>query len=176
MVRELGLIATAGFNNNWRTRDNLEQTPGSSDLSVLDKDYRTRRHREPRGHQRLARPVLRVRRGNKLRWTNLYVHDTLKRTSLAEGTKQPASGADYCEQNTGWYERELLSTQLTGDLNLDPLTIDARASHSKSKRDAPYELGIGYSAAIRLRSPYGAYFINRLDNGQTGYATLRSRI
>src|SRR5690606_41752645 len=38
---ELGVIATAGFNNGWRTRDNIEQTPATFDLSVIDKDYRS---------------------------------------------------------------------------------------------------------------------------------------
>ena len=52
-----------------------------------------------------------------------------------------------------------------------PLTIGARASYSKSKRDAPYELAIGYQRSNQAASPYGQFFLNRLDNGQTGYAT-----
>src|SRR5690606_21741792 len=37
---DLGLVATAGYSNGWRTRDNVEQTSASLDLSSLDKDYR----------------------------------------------------------------------------------------------------------------------------------------
>src|SRR5690606_41878789 len=37
---DLGLVATAGYRNGWRTRDNVEQTSASLDLSSLDKDYR----------------------------------------------------------------------------------------------------------------------------------------
>ena len=37
---ELGLIATAGYSNAWRTKDITEQSPASLDLSRLDKDYR----------------------------------------------------------------------------------------------------------------------------------------
>jgi outer membrane receptor protein involved in Fe transport len=49
------------------------------------------------------------------------------------------------------------------------VTIGARGSYSKSKREAPFELDIGY-VRTNQDSPTGAYYINRLDNGQTGYA------
>ncbi|MFZ9993933.1 MAG: TonB-dependent receptor plug domain-containing protein, partial [Steroidobacteraceae bacterium] len=37
---EVGFVATAGYSYGWRTRDILEQTPASLDLSTVDKDYR----------------------------------------------------------------------------------------------------------------------------------------
>ncbi len=168
---QLGLIATAGLSNKWRTTDSLEQTPGSFDLSVIDKDYR----RITTGNSAVTNGLLGLGYefgdGNKLRWTNLYIHDTLNRTSLAEGHQNnQRPGADYLEQSTGWYERQLLSTQLTGEFKLDPVTLGARASYSKSKREAPFELDIGYVRTNQAATPTGAYFVNRLDNGQTGYA------
>ncbi len=168
----IGLIGTLGFSNDWRTRDILEQTPGSADLSVIDKDYQ----RVSTGNRAVTNGMIGLSyefgAGSKLRWTNLYVHDTLKHTSLAAGVQNnQRSGADFQEQSTGWYERQLLGTQVTGEIHLDPVTIGARASYSKSKRDAPYELAIGYQRSNQDASPYGEYFLNRLDNGQTGYAT-----
>jgi outer membrane receptor protein involved in Fe transport len=168
---QLGFIATAGVSNKWRTNDNTEQTPGSFDLSVIDKDY----HRVTTGNSSVTNALVGLGYefgdGSKLRWTNLYIHDTLKRTSLAEGSQNnQRPGADYLEQSTGWYERQLMSTQLTGEIKLDPVTLGARASYSKSKREAPFELDIGYVRTNQAASPTGAYFINRLDNGQTGYA------
>ena len=168
----IGLIGTAGFSSNWRTRDNIEQTPGSADLSVIDKDYR----RVGTDNRAVTNAMVGLNYefglDSKLRWTNFYVHDTLKHTSLASGFQNNQRlGADYLEQTTAWYERQLLSTQLTADIGLDPLTIGARASYSKSKRDAPYELAIGYQRSNQASSPYGQFFLNRLDNGQSGYAT-----
>lgn len=169
---ELGFIATAGFNNGWRTRDNIEQTPASFDLSVIDKDYRS----VATENRAVTNALVGVGYGfgeHTLRWTNLYIHDTLKRTSLAEGRQNSQRpGVDFVDQSTAWYERELLSTQITGEFKVDPLTVSARASYSTSERDAPYELGIGYVRTNQAASPYGAYFINRLDNGQTGYADI----
>lgn len=170
---ELGLIATAGFSNDWRTRDNLEQTPASFDLSVIDKDYRSVATENRVVANALVGLGYEFGEGNALRWTNLYIHDTLKRTSLSEGKQHSQRpDVDFRDQTTGWYERELLSTQLTGGFNLDPLQINARASYSTSSREAPYELGIGYVRTNQAASPYGGHFINRLDNGQTGFAEI----
>jgi outer membrane receptor protein involved in Fe transport len=170
---ELGVIASAGFNNSWRTRDNLQQTPGNADLSLVDKDFRSVQTENHAVANALLGFGYSFGSGNTLRWTNLYIHDTLKRTSLAEGKQNnQRPGADYNQQDTALYERELLSTQLTGGFNLDPVTISTRASYSTSKRDAPYELGLGYVRTNQAASPYGAYFINRLDNGNTGYAEI----
>jgi hypothetical protein len=168
---ELGLIATGGFDNKWRTRDNLEQTPASADLAFLATDYRS----VATENRVVTNGLLGVgyqMDDNQLRWTNLYVHDTLKRTSLAEGTNSQNPGRELREQDSAWYERQLMSTQLAGTLQFDPLRIDARASLSQSKRKAPYELGIGYSRSNDSGNPYGAYFINGLDNGATGFATV----
>jgi outer membrane receptor protein involved in Fe transport len=168
----IGLIGTAGFSNSWRTRDILEQTPGSADLSFIDHDYQ----RVSTDNRAVTNGMLGLSyefgAGSKLRWTNLYVHDTLKRTSLAMGQENSQRlGADFLEQSTAWYERQLMGTQLTADLKFDPLTIGARASYSESMRNAPFELDIGYQRSNQAGSPYGEHFVNRLDNGQAGYAT-----
>jgi outer membrane receptor protein involved in Fe transport len=168
----IGLIGTAGFSNGWRTRDILEQTPGSFDLSFIDHDYQ----RVSTDNRAVTNGMLGLSyefgAGSKLRWTNLYVHDTLKRTSLAMGHENSQRlGADFLEQSTAWYERQLMGTQLTADLKWDPLSIGARASYSESQRNAPFELDIGYQRSNQAASPYGEYFVNRLDNGQAGFAT-----
>jgi hypothetical protein len=170
---ELGLIATAGFSNKWRTRDNTEQTPASFDLSAVDKDYRNVATENRIVLNALLGLGYEFGEGNKLRWTNFYVHDTLKRTSLAEGKQNNQRlGADFREQSTAWYERQLFTTQLNGSFNFDPVKVDARAAYAKSRRDAPFELGLGYVRTNQAGSPYGSYFINRLDNGQSGFGRI----
>ena len=169
----LGVIATAGFSNKWRTRDNIEQSPGSFDLSVLDKDYRSVATENRVVANGLLGLGLEFGEGSRLRWTNLYVHDTLKRTSLAEGRQNNQKpGVDFRQQDTGWYERQLLATQLAGNVELQSVSLGARGSYSRSRRNAPYELGIGYSRSNVAASPFGDYYINRLDNGQTGFADI----
>jgi TonB-dependent receptor len=168
----IGLIGALGFSSHWRTRDNTEQTPGSADLSVIDKDYR----RVGTDTRAVTNGMLGLSyefgAGSKLRWTNFYVHDTLKHSTLASGVQNNQSeGADFLEQTTAWYERQLLSTQVTADIRLDAWTIGGRGSFSKSQRDAPYELSLGYERSNQAASQFGDTFLNRLDNGQTGYAS-----
>ena len=170
---EIGLIATAGYSNSWRTKDNIEQSPANASLSLIDKDYR-----EVASENRIVVNGLlglgyEFGEGNRIRWTNLIVRDTLKRTALSEGKQNSQKpGFDFVEQQTAWYEREVWSTQLSGGLNVDPLKIDARVAYAESSRSAPFELGVGYSRSNNAASPYGPYFINRLDNGQTGFANI----
>jgi outer membrane receptor protein involved in Fe transport len=170
---ELGLIATAGYSNAWRTKDIIEQSPASLDLSRLDKDYRKVASENRIVINGLTGLGYEYGDGHRLRWTNLIVRDTLKRTSLAEGKQNNQRPTfDFLEQETGWYERQLWSTQLSAGFNLDPLKVDARVALAKSTREAPFELGMGYSKSNIAASPYGNYFINRLDNGQTGYGRI----
>jgi len=170
---EIGLVATAGYSNAWRTKDNVEQSPANADLSLIDKDYR-----EVASENRIVVNGLlgvgyEFDEGNRIRWTNLIVRDTLKRTALSEGKQNSQKpGFDFVEQQTAWYEREVWSSQLSGGLNFDPLKVDARVAYAESNRSAPFELGVGYSRSNNPTSPYGSYLINRLDNGQTGFANI----
>ncbi|MFM8479713.1 MAG: TonB-dependent receptor domain-containing protein, partial [Gammaproteobacteria bacterium] len=170
---EFGIVATAGYSNAWSTKDNTEQTAADAALALIDKNYR-----EVSTENRIVVNGLlglgyEFGEGNKLRWTNLIVRDTIKRTALAEGIQSSQkTGFDFIEQNTGWYEREVWSSQLSGGLNFDPFKVDARVAVANSRREAPFELGVGYSRSNIAASPFGSYFINRLDNGQTGFAEI----
>lgn len=170
---ELGFIGTAGYSNAWRTRDITEQTPASFDLATLDKDY----HRVTTENRIVVTGLAGLGyewgEGNRVRWTNLLVRDTIKRGSVAEGkqnSQQPTF--DFLEQETGWYERQLWSTQVNGGFEFAGFKLGARASYAESSREAPFETAIGYSRSNLAASPYGAYYLNRLDNGQTGYARI----
>lgn len=167
---DLGLVATAGYSNNWRTRSIQEQSAASFDLATVDKDYRKVASENRIVANALVGLGYEADNGNKFRWTNLLIRDTLKRTSLAQGKQNSQRPSfDFLEQETGWYERQLWSTQLSAAFDLGFVRVDARAAYAQSTREAPFELGIGYSRSNLAASPYGASFINRLDNGQTGY-------
>ena len=170
---ELGLVATAGYGQSWRTKDNIEQSAADADLSILDKDYRQVSTENRIVVNGLLGLAYEFGDGHRIRWTNLIIRDTLKRSALAEGKQNSQRpGRDFLEQETGWYERQVWSTQLSGGFDLDPVKLDLRAAYANSSRKAPFELGFGYSRSNVGADPYGAYFINRLDNGQTGFASI----
>ena len=170
---ELGVVATAGYSQNWLTKDNIEQNAADADLAFLDKEYRQVSTENRIVVNGLFGLGYEYGEGNKVRWTNLIIRDTLKRTSLSEGKQNSQRpDRDFLEQETGWYERQVWSTQLSGSFNFDPVKIDLRAAYANSRREAPFELAFGYSRSNAAADPAGAYFINRLDNGQTGFASI----
>ncbi len=168
-----GLIATIGYSNKWRTRDTLQQTASTLDLSEKELDF-----------QRIITDNRIVVNGllgfglesgeQKIRWTNLFIRDTLKQARLGVGTRQTTSPtATLMQQDTAFYERQLIDTQLVGDFKLSPdVTLNLRAAYANSQREAPDEFSFEYYRSNLANDPLGALFINRLNNGQQGTAEV----
>jgi outer membrane receptor protein involved in Fe transport len=168
----LGLIATAGYSNKWSVRDTIQQSSLTQDLSVLENDF----ERVITDNRIVANALVGVGfefGDNKIRWTNLYIHDTLKNTRLGIGQRHGNETTDFQQQDTRWYERQLIDTQLVGEFKLSPvLSLDLRGSYANSKRKSPSELSFEYVRTNVEADPYGNYFINRLNNGNGGDATV----
>ncbi|MGN6280098.1 MAG: TonB-dependent receptor domain-containing protein [Sphingomonas sp.] len=165
----LGIIANAGYSNSWRTRDTTQQTPSSADLSQKELDYQ----RVITDDHIVVNGLLGVSLesgANKVRLTNLFIRDTLKQTRLGRGF-ETTTGFTRLDEDTAWYERQLIDTQLAGQFKLGNLGVDVRGGYANTKRNAPYELSAGYVRSNRANDPFGNYFINRLNNGQTGSAS-----
>ena len=146
----IGVIAAAGYSSNWRTRDTLQQTSLDPQLAGTP--------------QRSFRTVITDNRvvvnglfgvgaefgEHELRWTNLYIRDTLKQGRLSSGFNrnvadpQPGLPSSIIEQNTYWFERQLMNTQLVGEFKFGDLSIDLRGTYANSQRESPYERDISY--------------------------------
>jgi outer membrane receptor protein involved in Fe transport len=167
----LGLIATAGYSNKWVTRDQTQQNSLTPDLSTLENDFR----RVTTDNRIVANALLGLGLefgDNKIRWTNLYIRDTLKHTRLGLGNRQETT-VDYMQQDTAWYERQLIDTQFVGEFKLTPeLSLDLRGGFANSQREAPDELTMEYVRTNSAADPYGNLFVNRLNNGNGGDATM----
>ncbi|MCB2013819.1 MAG: TonB-dependent receptor [Sphingobium sp.] len=168
---ELGIIATAGFSNKWRTRQTLNQFAKGNDLSTAVTDF----VKVTTDNRIVVNGMLGVgfeSGQNKIRWTNLYVRDTLKQASLSSGKRLANTpGFDFLKQSTAWYERQLIDTQLVGEFDLDGLSVDLRAGYANSQREAPYELDFEY-VRRNDNTQFGDFFVNALDN-QTGGANVK---
>lgn len=170
---DLGVIAAAGFSNKWRNRQALQQTPtANADLSALEKDFT----RTTTDNRVVANGMLGfgLEWGeNKVRWTNLYIRDTIKQARLGVG-RNPAQNpdTDRMKQDTAWYERQLIDTQLVGEFKpTDGLSVDVRAGYANSQREAPYEFSFEYVRTNAAADPFGALYVNRL-NGNAGEASV----
>ena len=144
----LGVIAAGGISNTWRTRDNRQQQTDDID-GGLTNDFRT----VLTDNRAVVNGLLGFGAEfgeNKIRWTNLYIHDTVKQGRLSEGNTanigipSPYDVPAFITQNTSWFERQLIDTQLTGEFKFGNFAFDTRGSYAKTERNSPYERQFTY--------------------------------
>ena len=151
----IGLIAGGGISNTWRTRDAIQQVAIDQDGTLVS-DFRN----VATDHRALVNGLFGVGAEfgrNRIRWTNLYIHDTLKQAILGKGTDQ--NNLDLLNQNTNWFERQLFTTQGVAELKLGDLNVDLRGAYANTQRNSPYERTFTY-----LYSPQVRDYINNLAN------------
>ena len=169
----LGILFNAGFSNKWRTRDTLQQTASTLDLSQKELDFQ----RVITDNRVVANALVGfgIEAGEqKIRWTSVFIRDTLKQARLGVGTRQNLSPtATLMQQDTAWYERQLVNSQIVGEMKLSPdVNLSFRVGYANSKREAPEEFSFEYYRSNQASDPFGALFINRLNNGQQGSAEV----
>jgi hypothetical protein len=161
----LGVIAGGGFSNTWRTRDATQQV--AQDLNGgLDRDFRS----ITTDHRALVNGLVGFGAEfgeHRIRFTNVYIHDTLKQSRLGAGTNQNFTDTiegkqPFIEQNTSWFERQLIDSQLVGEFKFDDLSIDVRGAYANTKRNSPYERAFTYQY-----STFAHDYINSLSGLQS---------
>ncbi|GFM28497.1 TonB-dependent receptor domain-containing protein [Novosphingobium sp. PY1] len=170
----LGVIAAASYSNTTQTKDIIRQRAQgtTAEPSQLFENFNAvNTDNRIVGNGLLG---LGLEWGeNKIRWTNVYIHDTVKHTSLSLGKRENNIQADYMNQTTAWYERQLIDTQFVGEFKpADDTSIDVRAGYANSKRLAPFEIEAEYLRTNVDSDNYGQYFVNRLGNGNQDPTTI----
>lgn len=147
----IGFIAALGYSNSWRTRDTLQQSSTDPELAgIPQQSFRN----VITDNRIIVNGMLGIGAefgDHKLRWTNLYIRDSLKQGRLAAGynrsvaDQDPALPPSVLEQNTYWFERQLIDTQFVGEFKFGDLSVDLRGTYANSQRESPYERSIGYA-------------------------------
>lgn len=157
----MGVIASASFGNNWRTRDAIQQSSNDPMLEGAPaRDFRS----VITDNRIVANGMLGLGYEwdeHKLRWTNVYIHDTIKQGRLSRGFDRLSLDDDtpIITQNTYWFERQLMDTQMLGEFKFDDLSVDVRGTYANSKRDAPYERSFSYAYDAAING-----FVNNLTS------------
>ncbi|OYX62347.1 MAG: TonB-dependent receptor [Sphingomonadales bacterium 32-64-17] len=163
----IGVIATASIKNEWRNRV-VHRQQATPDLSTVIEDFET----FVTDNRVLVNGLVGIGGEfgeHKVRWTNLFIRDTLKQASLAEGTniQLGETGFDFLDQNTAWYERQLIDSQLVGEFQFGDLGVDVRGGYAQTDRESPYNATISYTRTNLTGSPLGEYYVayhNRLSD------------
>lgn len=169
----LGLIATAGYSSRWRTRDTLQQTSVNVDLSG---EPQTDFQRVITDNRIIVNGLLGLGLEfdrHKIRFTNLFIRDSIKQARLALGRDANQVGRDITTQDTAWFERQLFNSQMVGEFRFGDLSVDLRGGYANSQREAPYERSFTYvrTNLPLTQDPTGNVFVNDLG-GNKGSATI----
>jgi outer membrane receptor protein involved in Fe transport len=144
----LGVIASGGYSNSWRTRDSRQQISGGfvgEDL-LPDVDFRS----VVTDNRIVVNGLLGLGAEfdeHKLRWTNLYIRDTIKQARISRGSDGLSGDPDIpvINQNSYWFERQLIDTQFVGEFKFGDFGVDLRGTYANSQRESPYERSFSYS-------------------------------
>ena len=172
-----GVIATAGVSNKWRNRSIISQTAVNADLD-LDTDFRD----FVTDNRMLVNGLLGFGLeigDHRVRWTNLYIRDTLKQSRLSLG-EDFQDGDTELQQDTAWYERQLIDSQLVAELEFGDFDLDLRGGYAQTQREAPYEYSFTYVRTNNENDPLGDVFVNLLDrqrgSGSVAFSALKEEL
>lgn len=181
----LGVIATVGITNNWRNRSVISQQFGNAQAGQVIFDSNTFVTDNKALLNALVGFGLDIGE-HTIRWTNLYIRDTLKTARLARGTDSFTDVTrpfEFVTQQTGWFERQLIDSQLVAEFDFDPLQIDLRGGYARTDREAPYNAIVPYFRNNVPGDPFGREFlvdVGALTPGteriQVGFEDLREEL
>jgi outer membrane receptor protein involved in Fe transport len=161
----LGLIGVASYGNEWRFRESMFGSAAST----------TRGVRESTVWDITANALGGASLGwddHEIKATLFYVHNTTKETERTNS--DDVNQGRSLREATGWYERELIFGQLTGEHGFgDALEVDWRLSAAQTTRDTPYNRFINY----QVNPTTGAFFYrDRGNDNRTSFSDLTDEI
>lgn len=175
----LGIVATAGWSNEWRTKSGKQQNSlgiGNVDgeqALILNQDFdflATENNVKVNGLLGLGAEF----GEHKIRLTNLYIKDTIKEARQQIGTNAADFDGNLLNRTaTAFFERQLIDTQAVGEFRFGNLSLDVRGTYANSKRLSPYERGFRYA----FTEDFGINdFVNALQGPGQGATIAFSRL
>ncbi|WP_285713335.1 TonB-dependent receptor domain-containing protein [Erythrobacter oryzae] len=181
----LGIIATAGITNTWRNRSVISQQFGDAQAGQILFDSNNFITDNKVLVNALVGLGLDIGE-HTIRWTNLYIRDTLKTARLATGTDaftDVARPFDFITQQTGWFERQLMDSQIVAELDFDSIKVDLRGGYARTDREAPYNAIVPYIRTNIPNDPFGSRYvvdvgaiIGGTDRIQVGFEDLTEEL
>ncbi|MCX9148681.1 TonB-dependent receptor domain-containing protein [Erythrobacter sp. WG] len=181
----LGVIATVGITNSWRNRSVISQQFGNAEAGQVIFDSNT----FVTDNKVLVNGLIGLGLDigeHTIRWTNLYIRDTLKTARLARGTDaftDIVRPFEFQTQQTGWFERQLMDSQLVGEFKFDRFEVDLRGGYAQTDREAPYNAIVPYIRTNIPNDPFGSQFavdvgavIGGTERIQVGFEDLREKL
>lgn len=164
----LGLVAVAGYSNDWTYRTGVRQEgtfSGAVLVPAVNNEFESNQNDI---QLNFLGALSLINENSELKWTNFFVRSVTKEARSEAGPNDFA-GAVLRSDFTEWFERQLFSTQLTGEHDFmdQALTLSWRAAYATTSRDAPYETRFNYDQAAD-----GA-FLHRTGGNRISFSELQ---
>jgi outer membrane receptor protein involved in Fe transport len=132
-----GLIGTIGYKQDWTTERSRRTTTAGNQIG--DDFNTTETTLDVTVNGLISASV--GWENHSLAATGLYIHTSSKQAQIDTGLdfNAPTSDGQIFDEFSGFYERDLVMGQLTGDHSFGDFTLDWRGAYARSTRDAPYE-------------------------------------
>lgn len=158
---KLGVVAVADFSNTWQAKTGITEAGYHKDYQQSSNNVNWD------GLLSLGY----THGGHTLKWTGMYIRKTSKIASTREGIDPEQGDISIRTDRTGWYQRELGLSQVSGTHSLTPkLTMDWTASYAVTVRDTPYEKLVRYE----MDPTYNVYKVNVTNgNNETAFSNLK---
>ena len=172
-IGDLGVIAVAGYDNSWRTRQAIQeegQFQGDDLVPVSTFDVESNQNDV---RLNLLGGLSLTTDNHDVKWTNLYVRTTTKRARTSAGPDFDAGGSVIRNDHTEWFVRQLFTSQLAGEHyfgDAGEWKLDWRAAYAQTSRDAPYETRFQYGVDAEDR------FIHNVQGNQISFSELDDEI
>ncbi|MFN4091488.1 MAG: TonB-dependent receptor domain-containing protein [Brevundimonas sp.] len=142
----LGLIAVAGYGNNWTTRRGFQEEGQFSGPVLVPVTVKAVESNQNDIQLNFLGGLSLTNQDHQLKWTNFFVRSVTKEARTSAGPDLSVGGGILRDDYTEWFVRQLISTQLTGEHDFmdGALGVDWRASYANTTRDAPYESRFQY--------------------------------
>lgn len=141
-----GLIAVAGYGNNWSTRRGFQEESQFSGAVLVPATSKAFESNQNDIQLNFLGGLSLTNDTNEFKWTNFFVRNVTKEARTSAGPDFAAGGQIQRTDFTEWFERQLFSSQLAGEHQFmdGALEFAWRAAYAKTERNAPYETRFEY--------------------------------
>ena len=167
-----GVIGVAGYSNSWSTRNGVQEEAQFSGAILVPVTSKAFESNQNDIQLNFLGGLSLVTDNSDYRWTNFFVRNVTKEARISAGPDFDAGGAIQRSDHTEWFERQLFSTQLSGEHELmdGALEISWRGAYALTERNAPYETRFEYGVAAD-----GA-FLHEIGGNRISFSELEDDI
>jgi outer membrane receptor protein involved in Fe transport len=163
-----GLIAVAGYSNSWSTRNGVQeeaQFSGPILVPVTSKAYESNQNDI---QLNFLGGLSLITDNSDYRWTNFFVRNVTKEARISVGPDFDAGGEIQRTDYTEWFERQLFSSQLSGEHEFmdGALEFAWRGAYALTERNAPYETRFEYGVDTN------GNFIHQIGGNRISFSEL----